>query len=145
MSALSLTAASIIRGTGSQINASYTIGSGVNVTAGEVLYLDTTASPNVLRLAIATGTLLQATVFGIALTGGSAGQPCIVDTSDSALTIGSATVTAGATVYLGATAGQMTVTLADLTTGNYIAQIGQITGTTTVMNFSVTVPPVVHP
>lgn len=128
MADISITPASVlVSGTTATINRSYNFGA--TITAGQVVYLDTATSTWKLadQNLAAAGNGLSDT-RGIALCGGSSGQPAAVCTLDTAgITIG-ATVVNGASYYLSDTAGGITATLP--TTGDYPVFLGLGIGTT---------------
>lgn len=125
MADLSLTAASVIAGTGANTeNGSL----GAAVTAGQVLYK--ASADGLWYLAdnnSATAAIRQAT--GIALNGGGIGQPVRVLLSGP-VTIG-ATVTAGVAYYLSDTPGGI-CPVADLASGEYSCLVGIATSTTVI-------------
>jgi hypothetical protein len=120
MAALSITAASVIPSTSAVILAG-TVGAATTVTAGQALYLD--SATNTLLLADLT-TATKAAVVGISLCGGSTGQRIFYAAEDSGgLTLG-CTMTVGDTIYLGDTAGTLTLTSVDLDIGEFVTIIG---------------------
>lgn len=78
-------------------------------------------------------TLLTATFVGIAESAGSAGQTISILRSDTALVLGGTLVT-GTAVCTSPTAGGLTITPADNTTGSFVTVIGMSTSATT-LNF----------
>lgn len=110
---LSVTAASVVPGARAQKE----IGTaGATITAGQLLYYDSTAGT--YKLADANASATTANVVGIAATGASSGQPIVVITADDDLTVG-ATLSMTAPVYCcSGTAGGIAPS-ADLTTGWY--------------------------
>ena len=113
---------------------------GAAITAGQAVYVDT-ANDNVVKLAQADGTALEATVKGIALNGASTGQPVLIATSGT-LTIGG--VAAVGTVYVLSDAAGGICPAADLGVGDYCSIIGVgITAaniTISILNSGVEVP-----
>jgi hypothetical protein len=93
---------------------------GATIEAGNTVYVDTAAS-NVLKLAQADGTALEATVKGVALNGASTGQPCSVCTSGS-LNLG-ATLTVGTIYILSVVAGKI-CPAADIASSSYMSILG---------------------
>jgi len=93
---------------------------GATIAAGDVLYMDT-ANSNVMKLAQADGTELEATVYGIALNSASADQPVLVARSGD-LDIGAA-LTVAATYILSDTAGKLCL-IADLASGWFLSIVG---------------------
>lgn len=110
---LSVTAASVVPGA----RAKTVVGTaGATITAGQLLYFDSSAGT--YKLADANASATTATVVGIAATGASASQPIVVITEDDDLTVG-ATLSMTAPIYCcSATAGGIAPS-ADLTTGWY--------------------------
>lgn len=108
---------------------------GATITAGQAVYLDTTVavSAGQVKLASATGSGLATQVIGLAANGASAGQPIKILIRDPSLTLGGA-VTAGCIVILHTTAGAVTLTAGDVTTGGYVAVLG-VGISTTKINF----------
>lgn len=107
---------------------------GETLTAGQAVYIDTAASAAAgqIKKASAIGTGLSTQVVGFAANSASLGQPVKVLTRDPALTLGGA-VTAGCVIYLG-TAGAVTLTYADLSSGGYVAVLA-VGISTTKINF----------
>jgi hypothetical protein len=97
---------------------------GETLTAGQAVYLDTAVAITTgqVKKASAIGTGLSTQVIGFAANGASLGQPVRIVIRDPGLTLGG-TVTAGCVIYLG-TAGAVTLTYADLTTGGFVAILG---------------------
>jgi hypothetical protein len=113
---------------------------GATITAGQVVYIDTSDS-NKLKLADCDSSATTATVAGIALTGGSTGQP-IKWCSSGEVTIGG-TVTVGELYVLSGNAGGIAPE-GDLASLDYVSFLG--IGTTTgrirfsILNSGVQVP-----
>lgn len=128
MADLSITAASVIAGSGSR-----KVGgtAGATITAGKVVYLDTTDSK--YKLADADGASALRSPAGIALNGASDGQPLSVLT-EGPITIG-ATMTAGVTYYLSPNPGGI-APIADILAGDYPTIIG-IATSSTVLNVNI--------
>lgn len=129
MSDLVITAASVIAGSG----AKKTLGTaGATITAGKVVYLD--SSDSKYKLADNnSGTAALRSPIGIALNGASDGQPLVV-LEEGLITIG-ATMTAGVAYYLSDTPGGI-CPVADLATGEYSVILG-IATTTTVLKVNI--------
>lgn len=125
MAALTITAGSVVPGTGATIENST---AGATITAGQLVYLDTTTST--MKLADANGAAALRSVYGIALNGASSGQPVSVLTKGN-ITIG-ATVVTGTIYVSGATSPGDINPAADLTTGWYTSVIGVATSTTVI-------------
>lgn len=117
MADLTITAANVLKGSGSSVTNGT---AGASVTAGQVVYLDSTAGT--YKLADCdSGTAAARSPDGIALHAAASGQPLAVLTGGP-ITIG-ATLTAGDAYYLSATGGGI-CPVADLVTGNYPTIIG---------------------
>lgn len=125
MADLTITAANVVAGTGSTKKHGT---AGASVTAGQVVYLD--SSTNTLKLAdndSATAAVRQP--VGIALHAASSGQP-LTYLSAGPITIG-ATVAVGDILCLSSTAGGI-CPAADIASGDYNTIIGIATSTTVV-------------
>lgn len=123
MANITVSAAGVAKGS----NATFETGvAGATITAGQVLYKDTSDS-NKLKLAIST-TLAASQVAGIALHGASAGQPIQFQTDGDLLLVGT-TLGVGAVIVLSATAGAMCPSAdLDATTGtSYCSVLGVTT------------------
>lgn len=123
MADLTITAANVVAGTGANIG---TGTANASITAGQVLYLDSTTG----RYGLADNNSASAAVrapVGIALHATASGQPIAFLTSGP-ITIG-ATMTAGVAYYLSDTAGGI-CPVADLASGEYPSIIGIATSTT---------------
>lgn len=107
---VTITAASVVKGSGA---ATVTGIAGVTITAGQVLYIDTSNS-SVMKLADADSTSLTAGAAGIALHAALTGQP-ITYLTQGPITIGG-TLVAGTWYIVSATAGSLTKSV-DQTTG----------------------------
>lgn len=96
---------------------------GATITAGQVLYKDSTDS-NKLKLADADSTAATAVVVGIALHGAASGQPLqyLFESGSGTLTLGS-TLTTGLNYFLSGTAGGISPE-GDLTTNWRSAYLG---------------------
>jgi hypothetical protein len=113
---LTITATSVVKGTGAQLD--YTRVFGETVTAGMPVYLK--ESDGKYWKSQSDGTSAEAEALGIAINGGAAGQPAVVQTGGQ-LTIG-ATVAAGVFYYVSNTAGGI-CPVADLGTADYVTAI----------------------
>src|SRR4051812_33218723 len=122
MADLSITAATVVAGTGALPQDGT---SGATVTAGAVVYEDTTT--NTWKLAQCDGTVTESTVKGIAMNGASANQPLRVIIAGP-YTVG-ATVAIGTVYALSATAGSI-CPIADITSGQYVTVLGVATSAT---------------
>jgi hypothetical protein len=123
MADLSITAASVVAGSGAKKAAGT---AGAAITAGQVVYLDT--ATNTYKLADTdSATAAVRSPVGIALHAASANQPLTIVTSGP-VTIG-ATVAVGDVYYLSGTAGGL-APFADVAAGDYPCIIGICTSTT---------------
>lgn len=123
MAALSITAANVETSgasNGAQI-VQVTLAAGVTVTQGQVLYRD--VATNTYGLCDANLSLAASKAAGIALSAGSPGQVIAMVVSDPSFTVGG-TLTIGATLWTSATAGGITITAADNTTGVFVTVFG---------------------
>lgn len=117
MTDIAITAANVVKGSGARV-VQGTLGA--TVTAGQVVYLDTTTST--YKLADCdSATAAARSPAGIALNGGGSGQP--VDVLTSGLVTVGATLTAGVTYYLSPTAGGI-CPVADVLSGDYPTIMG---------------------
>lgn len=128
MTDISITAANVKAGAGAAIVHGT---AGETITAGQVVYL--TGGEYKLADNDGTGTT---TPSGIALNGASDGQPLAVQTAGD-ITIGG-TLTAGTAYYLSGTPGGI-CPVADVTTGDTVAQLG-LAKSTTVLALRIQVP-----
>tara|TARA_B100000927_G_scaffold278638_1_gene261494 strand:- start:194 stop:610 length:417 start_codon:yes stop_codon:yes gene_type:complete len=115
MADLSITAANVIAAAGATLKSGT---AGATVTAGQVVYLDTSDSK--FKVADATDANAYA-AYGVALNGASNGQPIDVCVKSNDLDIG-ATLTVGEVYVLSESGGIAPV--GDLTTGDYAVVIG---------------------
>ena len=123
MADLSITPGDVLGVAGSFAKSEYV--AGATIAAGDVVYVDTAAS-NVLKLAQADGTLLEATVKGIALNGAATGQPVSICTSGS-LDVGATLAVAG--VYILSAAAGKICPVADLASSSYCSILGVASAT----------------
>lgn len=123
MSDLSVTAASVVAGTGANIDR--TANAGETITAGQAVYK--AASGKWMKADNNSATALARVPTGIALNGAALDQPLAVLKSGP-ITIG-ATLIAGVAYYLSGTPGGI-CPVADLTTGMYPTVLGLATSTT---------------
>lgn len=122
MADITITAANVVIGA----DANVVHGSaGATITAGQVVYFDSTTST--YKLADADGAVALRTPVGVALHAASSGQPLAVCTGGD-VTIG-ATMTAGLAYYLSGTAGGI-CPVADVGAGEYVCLIGLAKSTT---------------
>lgn len=120
---LSITAASVIPSS-SAIVAHYT--AGATITAGQLVYYDTTTST--VKLADANASAAASTIRGIAVNGASSGQSINVCTYDPELTLGG-TLTVGDVLFCSATAGGI-APAADVSSGWYVTVVGVVVSST---------------
>lgn len=129
MADLSITAGSVIASAAAVIQEGV---AGATITAGQALYKDSSAS-NVLKLADADASAAAANCVGIALNGGSTGQPIKFTADDPDFTPGATLSLSVATVkgvyVLSATAGGI-APAADLAAGMYPVFIMSVKSTT---------------
>lgn len=116
MADVSVTAANVVAVAGSNI-IDGTLGA--TITAGQSLYYDTTAGT--YKLADANASAATGSLDGIALTGGSSGQPVKILTDGNYNPGG--TVVVGTIYVLSATAGAI-CPAADLASGHYVNVLG---------------------
>lgn len=128
MADLSITAANVVAGSDA-VRESGT--AGATVTAGQLVYLDT--SDFRYKLADSNGAAALRVPNGIALHGAANGQPLVIQKGGD-ITIGG-TMTAGVAYYLSDTAGGL-CPVADLGSGEYPCIIG-IAKSTTVLTVSI--------
>lgn len=128
MSDISITAANVLKGSNAVTENGH---AGATITAGQLVYLDT--SDNKYKLADANGAAALRTPRGVALNGASDGQPLQVQTRGD-ITIG-ATLTAGVTYYLSSDPGGI-CPLADVGSGEYACIVG-IAKTTAVLSLGI--------
>lgn len=93
---------------------------GASIVAGDWLYMDT-ANNNVMKLAQADGTALEATVYGMALNTASIGQPVLVARAGD-VDFG-CTITVAAVYILSVNAGKI-APVADLASSSYLSIVG---------------------
>ncbi|TDH35719.1 hypothetical protein E2A64_10305 [Pseudohoeflea suaedae] len=133
MADLTITAANVVSGA----NAKITHGTaGETITAGQVVYLDSTTTGRWLLADTDSATAAVRAPGGIALNGASDGQPLAVQESGQ-ITIG-ATIAAGVAYYLSGTAGAI-CPVADVASGDYPAIIG-IGLSTSVLDIKIVAP-----
>lgn len=126
MADLVVTAASVVPGSGAQINRGNN--AGATITAGQTVYQDTNG---LWQLAKANGTTAQKALAGIALANASANQPLAVQTSGP-ITIG-ATVTAGNRYWLSGNNAGGICPDADVGAGYRVILVGIATSTTVIL------------
>lgn len=130
---LTITASSVLKGTGARLNKSYV--AGTTITAGQAVYLVSTTTG--WGKAYSLGTEGEAGgngsggtgTFGIALHSAIANQPLAVQVSGP-ITIG-ATVVTGTPYMIGLNAGGI-CSFATLQSGCYVAYLGYATSTTVI-------------
>lgn len=130
MADITITAANVQEGS-SAVTESGTLGA--TATAGQVVYLDTSAGTWKLADNNSATAAVRAP-GGILLNGGSSGQPCKV-LKKGLITIG-ATLTAGVAYYLSDTPGGI-CPVADLASGEYPTFLG-IATSTAILNVNIT-------
>jgi len=130
MAAIAITAGSFIPSSSARIREGI---AGATITQGQTLYLD--SATNTLKLCDANARLAAATCVGIACQSVATGQRLEYVWEDPTLAIG-ATMVIGDTIWTSATAGGITKTFADNTTGIYTCVLGTANSTSTV-NFAI--------
>ena len=125
MAAIAITAGSVIPSSSAVIK--YGV-AGETITAGQVLYVEPVT--NLMKLCDANSTAAIATAAGIALNGASVNQRVYYCTEDTGGFASGATILSGDTLWTSATAGGITKTAADQTSGVYSTVIGVMTSTT---------------
>lgn len=127
MADISQTAANVLPGTSASIQQA-NVAPGVTIVQGNGIFVNT--STNLAYQATANN---GSGFTGVALSGGSPGQPITYDSSDwnagmaSGINLGaSPTLSSGLTVYMSATSGKFTTTLADISAGLPVVAIGQV-------------------
>ena len=124
MADLSITAASVVQGTGATLRQ---VTAGATITQGQPVYLDTTESYRAKRCD--ADVLESAVCAGIALNSVSSGQPLLI------LVSGNLTINAVATVgqlYVVSTGIGAIAPYSDLATGDYVTYLGVATSTTVI-------------
>lgn len=123
MADLSITAASVLAGTGADVESGR---AGAAITAGQIVYRDS-ATGNYLLADSNSATAAARRPRGIALHAAASGQPLAVH-KEGPITIG-ATMIAGVAYYLSDTPGGL-APVADVGSGEYSSIIGIATSTT---------------
>lgn len=140
MADLATAAAEVLAGTSLKEQYEYGI-MGETGTAGQVVYR--VAGDSTLKLAQADGTLAEATVLGVLVCSAVTGQKGAVQKTGT-FTIGAtASVTGGAMIWLSETAGELTLTEADITAASYVVPIGVANASDQVV-LEIATPSVVH-
>ena len=124
MANITITAASVARGTGSQVSSGT---ADIAITQGQSVYLDTTTLT--VKLADADALASAPTNVGVSLNAAAAGQPVTYQTTGP-ITIG-ATVATGTAYYVSTTAGGICLE-SDLATGDFPLLLGFATSTTVI-------------
>jgi hypothetical protein len=121
MADLSITAASVVAGTGIKTEK---LTAGAALTAGQLIYKDTSDADKAKLTDVDSATVAAREAYGIALNNCASGQPVVVALLDSGglITIG-ATVTPGVAYYASDTAGGICV-FADLETSDWCTIVG---------------------
>ncbi|PDT79961.1 hypothetical protein [Sinorhizobium sp. BJ1] len=128
MADLTITAANVVSGAGAAIEHGT---AGATVTAGQIVYLDstTTGKWQLADADAATAAARGQGKIGVALHGAALNQPLAVQTAGP-ITIG-ATVVGGTAYYLSPNPGGI-APLADILTGDYVTLIGIATSTSAI-------------
>jgi len=132
MAAISITASAVLPSASAIINSGI---AGAAITQGQAVYIDT-ANSNLIKLADTTSAL-KATVAGIAINAASTGQKIDYVVKDPNFTLGSTQLSGDDVWLFDTTPGALTITAADLESGDYKVHIGTYTSTTTI-NLNVT-------
>ncbi len=121
MSALSITSTAVIAAAGSGI-ATLRVAAAITVTAGQAVYNVGDGTCNLCDSNAGSPGDAARTFYGIATSGGSAGQTIAIctGTNSSGFTNGASGMTVGGAIYLMDTAGAITQTLADATGGTSV-------------------------
>lgn len=130
---LSITASAVVPSANAQINEAT---AGATITAGQLIYLDSTdldtrSAPKAKLADCNSATAAVRSVAGIAINSASAGQRVSYVYKDTALVIASSGLTAGTIYGLSATAGGIAPS-ADFTTGWYVSVVAVAKNTTTI-------------
>ncbi len=133
MADLSVTAANVRASANAVIERKYN--SGATVAAGEVVYLDANNTWQLMDSNASAAGNAVGNTRGVALGGGSNGQPIAVATRDSYFTPG-ATLTNGIAYYASPNACKI-APVADIGSGNYSTVLG-IARSTTILNLNPT-------
>lgn len=118
MADLTVTATSVVAGTGAQKK---TLLAGGTITAGMAVYFDSSTTPPTVKAADADLSAVAADAKGIALNGGAVGQPIVVQTGGQ-INPG-ATVVVGTIYVVSGTAGGI-APAADLLAGDWVTILG---------------------
>lgn len=127
MAVISITAANVVPSALAVIRTGL-VAAATTITAGQAVYV---TAAGTYGLCDNNASLLASTFAGIAVSGGSAGQTIAVVISDPALVLGGTTVT-GTAILTSPTAGGITLTPGDNTTGSFVTVIGVGISTTTI-------------
>lgn len=119
MADIAITASSVVAADGAVSKQEYI--AGATIAAGDIVYVDT-ANNNVVKLAQADGTALEATVKGMALNSAASGQPVLVAVSGD-VTVNSV-LTVAQVYILSATAGKICLDVTDLDSSEYLSIVG---------------------
>jgi hypothetical protein len=130
---LSITASAVVPSASAQINEAF---AGATITAGQLIYLDSTdldtkSRPKAKLADCNSATAGVRSVAGIAINGASAGQRVSYVYHDPALVIAASGLTANTILVLSATAGGI-APAADVTTGWYLSVIAVVKSGTTI-------------
>ena len=136
MADLTITAASVLPGTGAVIEKGT---AGATITAGQVVYLDEATTGEYLLADTDSATAAARVPRGIALNSASDGQPLSIIKSGP-VTIG-ATIAAGVAYYLSGTAGGI-CPVADVASNDYPSILG-MGSSTTVLQVDIQAPNVI--
>lgn len=118
MAAISVTAGNVLRVDGDVVNGFL---AGATITAGMSVYVDSAGAVQIGTNATSAGSGVGAQLTGIALNGGSSGQPIQILRPGGVVNIGG-TVAVGKQYCLGTSGGIIPVD--DIATGEYITTVG---------------------
>lgn len=118
MADLAPTAASVVAADEAVVKSEHV--AGASLAAGDWVYMDT-ANNNVMKLAQADGTALEATVYGMCLNTAAIGQPVLVARGGN-VDFG-CTITVAAVYILSVNAGKI-APVADLASSSYLSIVG---------------------
>lgn len=138
MADLSITAANVVPSS-SASKSSKTVQAGATIAAGDLVYVDTDGKIGLADANVAA----KSVIAGIAVNGGSAGQPVTYVTKDTAgLTIAASGLTIGNVYIASGTAGKM-CPVADATTGWWVTPVAVVISATAIA-FDVTLTAPTH-
>jgi hypothetical protein len=129
MANLSITPANVIPAIGVQFARGT---AGATILAGQPLYLDSVT--NTLKLADSNASAATSECVGVSVCGASAGQPIAYLSEDDDFTLGATGLVIGMVYVVSATAGSI-CPITDMTSGDYVTQIGTAKSSTKIKLF----------